>query len=92
MLVFSLSSPIGIAIGTIICHFSADSNGMDIAVAVLESISTGTFLFVVFIGPFLTFVSFVCANLVLKSAISLWIHVRYMMYLTFETSKRTIAG
>ena len=59
MLVFSLSSPIGIAIGTIICHFSADSNGMDIAVAVLESISTGTFLFVVFIGPFLTFVSFV---------------------------------
>ena len=59
MLVFSLSSPIGIAIGTVICHFSADSNGMDIAVAVLESISTGTFLFVVFIGPFLTFVSFV---------------------------------
>ena len=52
MLVFSLSSPIGIAIGTIICHFSADSNGMDIAVAVLESISTGTFLFVVFIGLF----------------------------------------
>ena len=53
MLVFSLSSPIGIAIGMIISSFSADSNGMDIAVAVLESISTGTFLFVVFIGPFL---------------------------------------
>ena len=75
MLVFSLSSPIGIAIGTIICHFSADSNGMDIAVAVLESISTGTFLFVVFIGPFLTFIFFVYANLLLKSGISLWIHV-----------------
>ena len=53
MLVFSLSSPIGIAIGMIISSFSADSNGMDIAVAVLESISTGTFLFVVFIGLFL---------------------------------------
>ena len=54
MLVFSLSSPIGIAIGMIISSFSADSNGMDIAVAVLESISTGTFLFVVFIGSFQT--------------------------------------
>jgi zinc transporter 1/2/3 len=48
MFIFSISSPIGIAVGAIVCAFSADSAGMDLSVAILQAISTGTFLFVVF--------------------------------------------
>ena len=43
------SSPIGIAIGTMVFAFSTESATMDLAVGLLESISTGTFLFVVFV-------------------------------------------
>merc|ERR1712130_358530 len=49
LLIFSVSSPIGIAIGTLVFAFSTESSSMDLAVGLLESISTGTFLFVVFI-------------------------------------------
>ena len=49
LLQYLFSSPIGIAIGTIVFAFSKESAAMDLAVAILESISTGTFLFVVFI-------------------------------------------
>ena len=49
MLTFSVSSPLGIGIGAIVCRYSSESAEMDLTVAVLESISTGTFLFVVFV-------------------------------------------
>ena len=49
LLHYIFSSPIGIAIGTIVFAFSNESPEMDLAVAILESIATGTFLFVVFI-------------------------------------------
>ena len=35
--------------GAIVCKFSEESSEMDLTVAILESISTGTFLFVVFV-------------------------------------------
>ena len=49
LLQYLFSSPIGIAMGTIVFAFSKESATMDVAIAILGSISTGTFLFVVFI-------------------------------------------
>ena len=46
----NIDNPIGL--GTIGSPYSGESISMDLVVASCESISTGTFLFVVFIGKF----------------------------------------
>ncbi|CBY19542.1 unnamed protein product [Oikopleura dioica] len=48
LFIFAISSSAGVAIGTIIEAISSESPKMDLTVGVLESISTGTFVFVVF--------------------------------------------
>ena len=66
MSIYSVASPLGIALGSFSFHwstktgfsgtlgssYSGESISMDLVVASCESISTGTFLFVVFIGKF----------------------------------------
>lgn len=48
LFIFAISSSAGVAIGTIIEAISSESPKMDLTVGILESISTGTFVFVVF--------------------------------------------